>query len=51
MASQSSAMSEVGHRGFIETAMGSADKAAEHDKQDTADSNVMSIDRHDLLFQ
>ena len=49
MASQSSAMSEVGHRGFIETSMGAADKTAENDKQDTADSNVMSIDKHKLL--
>ena len=39
-------MTEVGHRGFIETASGSADKTAEGDKQD---SNVMSIDKHKLL--
>ena len=49
MASQSSAMSEVGHRGFVETSMGAADKSTGNDKQDTADSDVMSIDKLKLL--
>ena len=47
MASQSSASGEVGHRGFIETSVGAADRVAAD--SDTRMPNIMPIDKNKLL--